>query len=40
MANESVSIYDPRTMGRVVTKLPPVHTFFLETLFSNMRKLL
>ena len=28
MANEAVSIYDPRTMGRVVTKMPPVHTFF------------
>ena len=34
MANE-VSIYDPRTMGRVVTKLPPVHTFFRSTFFRN-----
>ena len=37
MANE-VSIYEPRTMGRVVQKLPPVRTFFRST-FSNMRKL-
>lgn len=34
MANE-VSIYDPWTMGRVVTKLPPVHTFFRSTFFKN-----
>ncbi len=35
MAGESVSIYEPRTMGRVVTKLPPVHTFFRSTFFRN-----
>lgn len=35
MANETVSIYEPRTMGRVVTKLPPVHTFFRSTFFRN-----
>lgn len=23
MANETVSIYEPRTMGRVVSKMPP-----------------
>ena len=34
MANE-VSIYDPRTMGRVVQKLPPVRTFFRSTFFRN-----
>lgn len=34
MPNE-VSIYEPRTMGRVVTKLPPVHTFFRSTFFRN-----
>lgn len=34
MANE-VSIYEPRTMGRVVTKLPPVRTFFRSTFFRN-----
>lgn len=36
MANE-VSIYEPRTMGRVVQKLPPVRTFS-EVHFSNMKK--
>ena len=35
MANETVSIYDPRTMGRVVTKMPPIHTFFRSTFFKN-----
>ena len=34
MANE-VSIYEPRTMGRVVTKLPPVRTFFRSTFFKK-----
>lgn len=34
MANE-VSIYTPRTMGRIVTSLPPVHMFFRKTFFKN-----
>lgn len=34
MANE-VSIYEPRTMGRVVRKLPPVRTFFRSTFFGH-----
>lgn len=34
MANE-VSIYEPRTMGRIVEKLPPVHKFFRSTFFKN-----
>lgn len=34
MANE-VSIYEPRTMGRVIQKLPPVRTFFRSTFFKN-----
>lgn len=34
MANE-VSIYEPRTMGRVVQKLPAAHTFFRSTFFRN-----
>lgn len=34
MANE-VSIYEPRTMGRVVQKLPPVRTFFKSTFFRH-----
>ena len=35
MANEAVSIYETRTMGRVVSKLPPVHTFFRSTFFKH-----
>lgn len=34
MANE-VSIYDPRTMGRLILKMPPVHTFFRSTFFRH-----
>lgn len=34
MANE-VSIYEARTMGRLVAKLPPAHTFFRSTFFKN-----
>lgn len=34
MANE-VSIYEPRTMGRIVSKLPPVRTFFRSTFFRH-----
>ncbi len=34
MANE-VSIYEPRTMGRVVQKLPPVRTFLRSTFFRH-----
>lgn len=34
MANE-VSIYEPRTMGRIIQKLPPVRTFFRSTFFRN-----
>ena len=34
MANE-VSIYEPRKMGRVIQKLPPVNTFFRSTFFKN-----
>ena len=34
MANE-VSIYEPRTMGRVIKKLPPVRTFFRSTFFRH-----
>ena len=35
MPNE-VSIYKPRTMGRVIEKLPPVRTFFRNTFFKNV----
>lgn len=34
MTNE-VSIYEPRTMGRIVSKLPPVRTFFRSTFFRH-----
>lgn len=34
MANE-VSIYSPRTMGKVIQKVPPVRTFFRSTFFAN-----
>lgn len=34
MANE-VSIYEPRTMGRIVSKLPQVRTFFRSTFFRH-----
>ena len=34
MANE-VSIYEPRTMDRVIQKLPPVRTFFRSTFFKH-----
>jgi hypothetical protein len=35
MANE-ISIYDPRTMGKVIRRMPPVHTFFRTTFFKNV----
>lgn len=31
----TVSIYEPRTMMGVIKKMPPVHTFFRSTFFSN-----
>lgn len=34
MSNE-VSIYEPRTMGRVIQKLPTVRTFFRSTFFRH-----
>ena len=34
MANEA-SIYEPRTMGRIIQKLPPVRTFFRSTFFKR-----
>lgn len=35
MANE-ISIYDPRTMGKVIRRMPPVRTFFRSTFFKNL----
>lgn len=34
MAN-TVGIYEPRTMGRLISKMPPVHTFLKDTFFKN-----
>lgn len=36
MPNE-ISIFDPRTMGRLITRMPPVHTFFRSTFFRNVQ---
>ena len=30
-----VSIFDPRTMGRLVSRMPPVRTFFRDTFFRH-----
>lgn len=35
MANE-ISIYDPRTMGKVIRRMPPVRTFFRTTFFRGI----
>lgn len=35
MANE-ISIYDPRTMGKVISRTPMVHTFLKSTFFKNV----
>lgn len=29
------TIYTPRTMGKIVRRIPPVHTFFRDTFFKN-----
>jgi len=31
------TIYTPRTMGKVIQRMPPVHTFFRDTFFKNRR---
>lgn len=36
MANE-ISIFEPRTMGKVVTRMPQVFTFFRTTFFKNVQ---
>ena len=28
-------IYTPRTMGKIIRRMPPVHTFFRDTFFKN-----
>lgn len=32
----AISIYDPRTMGRLVERMPKVHTFIKSTFFRNV----
>ena len=36
MANE-VNIYTPRYLAEVVRQAPPVHTFFRDTFFTNVK---
>lgn len=36
MPNE-VNIYDPRYLAEVVRQVPPVHTFFRDTFFTNVK---
>jgi hypothetical protein len=36
MANE-VSIYEPRTMGKVISRMPEAHTFIKSTFFRNVQ---
>ena len=31
----AISIYDPRTMGKLVERMPKVHTFVRDTFFRN-----
>lgn len=31
------TIYTPRTLGKLVQRMPPVHTFFRDTFFENRR---
>ena len=31
------TIYSPRTLGKLITRMPHVHTFFRDTLFKNRR---
>ena len=32
----AISIYDPRTMGKLVERMPKVHTFIRDTFFRNV----
>lgn len=33
----NTNLYEPRTMGKLITRMPPVHTFFRDTFFKNVR---
>ena len=30
-----VSVFDPRTMGKLISRMPPVRTFFRDTFFRH-----
>lgn len=34
---DTINIYEPRTMGEVIRRLPKVKTFFLSTFFKNVK---
>lgn len=36
MVNNNISIYDPRTMQKLITRMPPVHTFLKSTFFKKV----
>ncbi|MCL2087649.1 MAG: major capsid protein [Oscillospiraceae bacterium] len=35
MPKENISIYEPRTMEKVISRLPPVRTYFMSTFFNR-----
>ena len=35
--SSNISIFDPRTMGKIVERMPKVHTFLLSTFFRNVK---
>ncbi|MBE6012090.1 MAG: major capsid protein [Lachnospiraceae bacterium] len=32
-----INLYEPRTMGKLISRIPPARTFFRDTLFKNRR---
>ncbi len=32
---ETINIYDPRTMQKLISRMPPVHTFLKSKFFKN-----
>ena len=37
MPTNQVNIYEPRFLAEVVRTAPPIHTFFLDSLFTNVK---
>lgn len=33
----NTNLYEPRTLGKLITRMPPVHTFFRDTFFKDVR---